>query len=51
MKVQWQLIDIETGKKYALLGEPFDLIPELFKEKWERLWHGKDKRLGEKGER
>jgi len=51
MKVQWQLIDIESGKKYASLGESFDLIPELFKEKWKRLWHGKDKRSGEKGER
>jgi len=41
MKVQWQLVDIETGKKYLLIGEAFNLNLELLKVKLRRLWKGK----------
>ena len=41
MKVQWQLVDIKTGKKYVLLGEPFKLDLKLLKVKLRRLWKGK----------
>ena len=36
MKVQWQLLDKETGKVIVTLGEPFDFFPDDLKEKWER---------------
>lgn len=34
MKAQWQLIDLETGKALAILGEPFDFDREEFRISW-----------------
>ena len=43
MKVQWQLVNIESEEKYASLGEPFNLNIELLKSKLMRQWKGKAK--------
>ena len=40
MKAQWQLIDIETGKPLAMIGEPFDINIEIFKTEWKKQFLG-----------
>jgi hypothetical protein len=35
MKVQWQLVDIETREVLAMLGEPFDFFETVLKKEWE----------------
>ena len=36
MKVQWQLIDIETKNVIVKIGEPFDFSEEKIAEAWEK---------------
>ena len=40
MKVQWQLVDIETKETIATLGEPFVFMPSVFKEALDALNKG-----------
>jgi hypothetical protein len=40
MKVQWQLINVETKEVIASIGEPFDLSENLLKEGWEKQIRG-----------
>ena len=39
MKVQWQLIDLET-KEIIAFRESFDLIVESVKDEWKKQYHG-----------
>lgn len=40
MKVQWQLIDVETGKKYVTIGDPFNFDEASFKDKLKKQYYG-----------
>ena len=41
MKVQWQLINIDTGKILATMGKPFDIESELIEYEWIKQFQGK----------
>ena len=42
MKVQWQLINIDTGKILATMGKPFDIESELIEYEWIKQFQGKE---------
>ena len=42
MKAQWRLINIETGKTLAAMGDIFD-VGELFEPEWQKQSKGTDK--------
>lgn len=40
MKVQWQLVNVETGEPVGISGDPFNLIEELTREERDRQFYG-----------